>query len=254
MTSGSLDATALSRVQDIVAGPDLAELDVADLADAAGYSLHHFSRHFRAAVGVSPGRYLTAHRIGAAKQLLLTHDEPVIDIAAAVGFASLSSFTRRFNLTVGLPPAELRNLADEVADARFNQFALCSGLEGPNDPRAVDIGFDFSHAAPPPGMGIWVGWFPAPAPIGLPTAGMLAIDTEQVRLPVCSASPWLLAFAVSLTDDPWHHVAPTSPMTAVHPFPITHGTSVQLRFDVAEHPMLPLLPALPVLRRRVGRH
>lgn len=253
MTGGGLDAVAIKRVCDIVAGPDLAELDVADLADAAGYSLHHFSRHFRASVGVSPGRYLTAHRIGAAKQLLLTHDEPVIDVAAAVGFASLSSFARRFNLTVGLPPAELRCLAEEVADARFSQFALCSGLEGPADPRAVDISFDFSDAAPPPGMGIWVGWFPAPAPIGLPSAGMLAIDNVHVRLPVCPGSPWLLAFAVSLNDDPWHHVAPTSPMTAVHPVPITQGTNVQLRFDMTEHPMLPLLPALPVLRRRLYR-
>lgn len=252
MTAGTLDIAALERVHALVAGPDLAQLDVADLADAAGYSLHHFSRSFRSAVGVSPGRYLTAQRIGAAKRLLLMHDEPVIDIAAEVGFASLSSFARRFHLAVGLPPAELRQLADEVADARFSQFALCAALEGPADPRAVDIGFSFPGVTPPASMGIWAGWFPGPAPIGLPSAGMLAIDNEEIRLPVCPGSPWLLAFAVSLTDDPVHHLAPASPMTAVHPAPITAGTRVQLRFSVSEHPVLPLLPALPVLRRRLS--
>ncbi|MGO1406584.1 helix-turn-helix transcriptional regulator [Agrococcus casei] len=249
-TVAQLEPHAMQRVQALASGPDLAEIDVMDLADEAGYSAYHFSRMFRATLGLSPGRYLSAMRVAEAKRLLLTCTEPVIDVAAAVGFSSLSSFTRRFAASVGLPPGDLRHLADEVAEQPFREFSLCSALEGPGDPRTVDITLDLDEAEEP-GTGIWVGWYSAPAPIGLPSAGMLAIDQRHVQLPVCPGSPWLLGFAVPLGGHPHDHLAPPAPLTAVHMAPVTTGCAITLAFSRQTRPALPLLSALPVLRRRL---
>ena len=59
----------------------------------------------------------------------------MIDIPAPVGFASLPSFARRFNLTVGVPPAELRCLADDAADASLAKVKELGGkiIDGPDD-------------------------------------------------------------------------------------------------------------------------
>ena len=101
-----------------------AELSVSDLADHAGYSPFHFSRLFARHAGIGPGQYLTALRIDTAKRLLLTDDDAVIEVATAVGFTSLSSFTRRFRETVGVPPAQLRRLAERISDTPPRPFSL----------------------------------------------------------------------------------------------------------------------------------
>src|SRR5699024_4966157 len=95
-----------------------------DLADHAGYSPFHFSRLFARHMGIGPGQYLTALRIERAKHLLLTQTVSVIDVATAVGFDSLSSFSRRFRTTVGVPPASLRHLADRISDRPPRPFSL----------------------------------------------------------------------------------------------------------------------------------
>ena len=128
-----------------------------DLADEAGYSAYHFSRMFRATLGLSPGRYLSAMRVAEAKRLLLTCTEPVIDVAAAVGFSSLSSFTRRFAASVGLPPGDLRHLADEVAEQPFasSRCALRSrgqAIRAPSTSRLTST----KQKSPAPASG-WAG-------------------------------------------------------------------------------------------------
>lgn len=100
------------------------ELHVADLADHVGYSPFHFSRVFAKHTGIGPGQYLIALRIDAAKRLLLSGDDAVVEVGAAVGFDSLSSFTRRFRTTVGVPPARLRRLAHDISDKPPRPFSL----------------------------------------------------------------------------------------------------------------------------------
>ena len=101
-----------------LAHENAATLDVADLAEHAGYSPFHFTRIFGARMGIGPGQHLIALRIDAAKRMLLAGDDAVIDVAAAVGFDSLSSFSRRFRSTVGVAPGQLRRLAQTVAEDR----------------------------------------------------------------------------------------------------------------------------------------
>lgn len=224
-----------------------AELSVTDLADHAGYSPFHFSRLFARHVGIGPGQYLTALRIDRAKQLLLTETESVIDVATAVGFDSLSSFSRRFRSTVGVPPAQLRRLADRISDKPPLPFSLLS--PGTGSVRVtIELPTDFSLRGD---AAIWVGWYPRPAPIGLPLSGALISRVPEISLPLCAGAPFLLGFAVPAHADPMAQLVPPDPMVAVHPAPLTASADITLRFEASqtERPM-PLLTALPSLCTR----
>ena len=102
-----LDPALLHAAIELIRSPALPALTATDLADHVGYSPFHFSRPFRASTGLSPGQFLTGVRMDTAKRLLLADRDAVVDIATAVGFDSLSSFTRRFRAAVGTTVAAL---------------------------------------------------------------------------------------------------------------------------------------------------
>lgn len=85
-------------------------LTVEDVAAHSGYSLYHFLRSFRKVYGETPAAYLARRRIERAKHLLR---EPcqVTDVAFAVGFASLGSFSATFRKMTGMSPREFRAAA-----------------------------------------------------------------------------------------------------------------------------------------------
>jgi AraC-like DNA-binding protein len=85
-------------------------LSLDEIARSAILSRFHFSRVFRAATRVSPGRYLSAVRIYQAKRLLATTTLSVTDISLAVGFNSLGSFTNHFTDSVGASPSRFRRM------------------------------------------------------------------------------------------------------------------------------------------------
>lgn len=242
------DATeSLLASSTMLARARASELSVSDLADHAGYSPFHFARLFARHVGIGPGQYLTALRIDRAKQLLLTETESVIDVAAAVGFDSLSSFSRRFRSTVGVPPAQLRRLADRISDKPPCPFDLLAPGSG-RVRVAIDLPTDFS---PRGDAAVWVGWYPRPAPIGLPLSGALVSGVTDISLPLCADAPFLLGFAVPAHADPMAQLVPPDPTVAVHPAPLIASQDITLRFDASQtrRPM-PLLTALPSLCTR----
>ncbi|MGO1285653.1 MAG: helix-turn-helix transcriptional regulator [Brachybacterium sp.] len=224
-----------------------ATLDVADLAAHAGYSPFHFTRIFSARMGIGPGQYLTALRIDAAKRMLLAGDDAVIDVASAVGFDSLSSFSRRFRSTVGVAPGQLRRLADRISDRPPRPFALLRP-----HPQAVRVHLSLPATAQARGdASVWVGWYPQPAPIGLPLSGALVSGVPHLDLPLCERAPFLLGFVVPAHADPLDMLVPAQPVVAVHPAPLTAAGEVTLEFaasGAAARP--PLLSALPSLCRR----
>ncbi len=244
-STARLPEAALASVVDL-ARTQAPSLQVSDLADHAGYSPFHFSRMFSARLGIGPGQYLIALRIARAKELLLADEDPVIDVACAVGFDSLSSFSRRFRSTVGVSPGELRRLAQTVADRPPRPFALLR--PHPVGVRAVlelPEGAD-RHGDP----SLWVGWYPQPAPIGLPASGVLVSGVEHVDLPLCEGAPFLLGFAVPPRADPLDMLAPQAPLVAAHPQPLHGPAQVTLRFGASTASgTMPMLSALPVLCR-----
>lgn len=79
--------------------------DVASLAATAGLSRAHFSRQFKAAVGLSPHAYLTLLRVEKAKRLL-ARGAPIAATALDVGFSDQSHFARTFRRFAGATPAQ----------------------------------------------------------------------------------------------------------------------------------------------------
>jgi AraC-like DNA-binding protein len=80
------------------------------LAAEAGLSKYHFVRQFQRSVGMTPGAYLRMLRLCQAARLLRRRDDPIVDIAVAVGFADHPSFSRAFARQMGLTPSQYRAL------------------------------------------------------------------------------------------------------------------------------------------------
>ena len=88
---------------------------VEELSERLGVSKSHLVRAFTAALGVSPGRYLTSVRIEAAMRLLL-HRECTLDVIASLcGFSGANYLCRVFKKTTGRSPTQWRAMAGRSA-------------------------------------------------------------------------------------------------------------------------------------------
>ncbi len=79
-----------------------------ELADALCVSQTRLKEIFRESLGIPWGRYLRAYRIQRAASLLATTDRGIIDVAAAVGFESVSHFEASFRQYMGRSPKHTR--------------------------------------------------------------------------------------------------------------------------------------------------
>lgn len=84
------------------------DIDLEDLAAAAGSSRFHFSRAFHAATGFPPYRFLIRRRIETAKALLLEDVLSIAEVAARCGFHSQSQFAAMFRRVTGASPGRFR--------------------------------------------------------------------------------------------------------------------------------------------------
>ncbi len=85
------------------------DITLADIAGAAGLSLHHFGRTFREVMGESTMSYLRKLRIRHSCGLLQGTALRVNEIARAVGFSDPLHFSRVFHSTTGKSPRLFRN-------------------------------------------------------------------------------------------------------------------------------------------------
>jgi AraC-like DNA-binding protein len=83
-------------------------IGVRDMARVAGMSHYHFSRKFREAVGISPGKYLTSLRLEQARKLLQVGRMAVNKVAVHCGFSDTQYFSRVFRDRYHVLPHELR--------------------------------------------------------------------------------------------------------------------------------------------------
>jgi AraC-like DNA-binding protein len=93
-------AAVLSRPQD--------HYTVDSLAASAGMSRSRFAHHFSAACLCSPKEFVQSARLSSAAKLLKGSDMPVKSVAASVGYASRSHFSRAFQAKYGLDPSAFR--------------------------------------------------------------------------------------------------------------------------------------------------
>ena len=105
---GALDRRRLHRITEYITGNLQRNLTLEELATEACLSRYHFARAFKAAVGVTPHRFVVEQRVARARDLLGDGDLSLAEIAARCGFSSQAHFTRAFRDATGVTPGAYR--------------------------------------------------------------------------------------------------------------------------------------------------
>ena len=101
-------------------------LDIQIVADRAGYSRWHLQRIFKDHLGCTLGEYIRVLKLQKSADLLLSSDEPILNVALSLGFDSQQSFNRSFKRRYGLAPGEWRRSPVTVpVPVRNAQPACC---------------------------------------------------------------------------------------------------------------------------------
>lgn len=79
-----------------------------ELSSFSGLSPYHFLRAFRHHIGLPPHNYQLQQRISIARRMLAA-GQPIAHVAADVGFADQSHFTRKFKAFVGTTPGQYQS-------------------------------------------------------------------------------------------------------------------------------------------------
>lgn len=88
------------------------EISLETLARDMYLSPSHLSHAFRDWTGYSPKQYLVLCRLSYARELLLTTEQSVSQIAARCGFGDVNNFIRTFRERMGCTPSAYRRNAD----------------------------------------------------------------------------------------------------------------------------------------------
>lgn len=86
------------------------DITLSDLAASANISKSECSRCFKISMNTTPYKYLMEYRLSKGARLLADTDEPVGNIAAAVGFRQISHFGKCFKEKTGYSPKAYREM------------------------------------------------------------------------------------------------------------------------------------------------
>lgn len=86
------------------------DITLSDLSASADISKSECSRCFKISLNTTPYKYLVEYRLSKAAELLRETDEPVGNIAAAVGFHQMSYFGKCFKEKTGYSPKTYREM------------------------------------------------------------------------------------------------------------------------------------------------
>jgi AraC-like DNA-binding protein len=92
-------------------------VSVEHLAEAAGMSLSSFHHHFRAVTSLSPLQFQKQLRLIEARRLMMSDGASASSAAFAVGYESVSQFTREYGRMFGLPPVKDIRAARTIVEA-----------------------------------------------------------------------------------------------------------------------------------------
>ncbi len=90
------------------------KLSLARLAKEVYLSESHLSLLFRQNIKMSPMEFVRKKRMQKARELLLTTDIPLKEIAELIGFQDQTQLSRAFRQTVGVSPIEYRKKGDFI--------------------------------------------------------------------------------------------------------------------------------------------
>jgi transcriptional regulator GlxA family with amidase domain len=100
--------SALQELQRWAAANPAQKHDIASLAKRMNLSPRHFSRLFRAEIGMTPATWVEEVRVNAARRLLEQGRESPKQVAAHCGFADANTLRRAFARALGVTPTEYR--------------------------------------------------------------------------------------------------------------------------------------------------
>lgn len=102
----------LSRLENVfqyVENNYSSDISLDEAANAAGFSIYHFSRFFKENTGVNFSQYLNSFRITKAEWLLMNNNEDnITEISFKCGFNSVKTFNRVFKQVKGYSPSQYR--------------------------------------------------------------------------------------------------------------------------------------------------
>jgi len=84
-------------------------ISVTSLAREASMSVSRFAHLFKEREGLSPASYIEQYRMERARELLLSTDHSITEIAFATGFTNQFHFSARFKKILGQSPRSFRN-------------------------------------------------------------------------------------------------------------------------------------------------
>ncbi len=242
----------LQYIQEHIEGP----LSLEEIARQVGYSPYHFTRVFKAHMGVPLFYYVSSLRLQKAKDLLLHTDLTIRDIALDVGHQSLGTFTTRFTEKVGVTPGAFRKTAPDAEKALQAIKGLGESLSHASSmTETCNVSGMIETEIPYQGI-VLIGLFPKPIPEGIPLYGTLVRGTGGFCIPgVVPGIYYLMATTVS-----WEMQADSILLTRKtlrtgehKPLNIQRGSAVS-ELNVKLHlPKLddpPILISLPLLMKR----
>jgi AraC family transcriptional regulator len=107
---GGLSDVSRRNVIDLVRSRISEDISLADMAAVTGLSITHFSHIFKKSMGESPHQFVLQQRVQYAKELLVSLNLRMIDIALTCGFKTQQHFAQVFRKVCGLSPTEYRRL------------------------------------------------------------------------------------------------------------------------------------------------
>jgi AraC-like DNA-binding protein len=231
---------AVERAANLIRRRYSEPLTLAEIAEAALMSRFHFSRVFRQATGMSPGRFLTAVRLHEAKRLLLTTQHGIAEISCLVGYTSLGTFTTRFTDCVGVSPGRFRRLAEVGGLGPVEPVAHRPGQ--PTGTLTGRIRADEVVAGP-----VFIGAFSRRVPQGRPDACVtIPCAGDWLMDPVPEGTWYILAATLRESPAPYEHRSEAErPMLVAGCGPVRIRRDGLSNVDLVLHPPRPTDP--PVL-------
>ncbi len=108
---GGLGHVRLERALAFLDSRIAQDVDLAEAAQVAGCSLHHFAHLFKASMGTSPMRYLRQLRMQRARELVETTRLSMAEIGEQVGLPDPARFSQAFRAHWRVSPSALRRPA-----------------------------------------------------------------------------------------------------------------------------------------------
>jgi AraC family transcriptional regulator len=239
---------AVERAINFICAKYSEPLSLADVADSAILSRFHFSRLFRDTTGVTPGRFLSAVRIYHAKRMILTTGMKITDVAFAVGYNSLGSFSNHFTASVSVSPGRFRRI---MQNGGFGPPALRQG-------RVISGGTISGQLRFPAGLArarFYIGVFDSPIVQRQPVSATM-IEARSADGPTCYRLPdvpkgkWFVhavAVADSADPEPWTRRVLLTGGTGQVTVPTCADINAAIGMRPRQSTDLPILLALPNL-------